>query len=202
MAWTFEAIEAQTFVSIETVERALEQIESTAAAMHTTLIAHPEKDKFVSIEAVERALEQLKAQIQTECDALNAVFDQSAPVAAVADTDQEFVSFETVERALNQIPGVAGLIQAEYNALIEAEIAALHTAEFLKQVRKRAHLSQAAVAGKMGVKPSRISEVEKGGRNGLTVSVLARFVEACGAKLQLSARPRDPKDHTWTAQII
>lgn len=96
-------------------------------------------------------------------------------------TYNDFVTLDTVEQNLGQIPGMTELIEAEY--------AAIRAAEFVKQTRKAAHLSQAALAERVGVAPARISEVEAGrGNYGPSVAFLARVAEACGGTLQLSVK--------------
>lgn len=54
--------------------------------------------------------------------------------------------------------------------------------------RRRAGLSQRALAAATGVSPSTIARIEKG-RMDPTVSLLTRVVEACGLDLRLSLAP-------------
>jgi DNA-binding XRE family transcriptional regulator len=96
---------------------------------------------------------------------------------------KDFVTLEKVGRGLAKIPGMP--------ELIEEERAALRAAEFVEQTRKAAHLSQAALAKKIGVSQARISQMEKGeGRYGASVVLLDRVAKACGGFLHLSFEHR------------
>ena len=92
------------------------------------------------------------------------------------------LTLASVEEEIGKIHGMTELIEAEY--------AALRAAEFVKETRKAAHLSRAALAEKLGVSAARITEVEAGeGRYGPSIALLARIAKACGGTLQLSIRP-------------
>lgn len=54
--------------------------------------------------------------------------------------------------------------------------------------RRRAGLSQRALAAATGVSPSTVARIEKG-RMEPTLAVLTRLVEACGLELRLSLGP-------------
>lgn len=59
--------------------------------------------------------------------------------------------------------------------------AALRAAHAIRSMRLEASLSQSELASKIGVKPSRISELEAGvGRQGPTWDVMERITTACG----------------------
>jgi transcriptional regulator with XRE-family HTH domain len=65
--------------------------------------------------------------------------------------------------------------------------AALRAGDLIRDMRKAAGLSQAALANEMGVKQSRISELEAGiGSQGPTWDVMERVAKCCGRVLQVS----------------
>jgi transcriptional regulator with XRE-family HTH domain len=91
---------------------------------------------------------------------------------------------ELVEKALSR-PGV----KATYDAL-EDEFALFD--EVLK-ARKRAGLTQAEIAARMGTKASAIARIEAGGgskRHSPSVATLRRYAEAVGCKLKIELVPR------------
>jgi len=95
-----------------------------------------------------------------------------------------FESLDKLKSGLAKMPGVS--------ELIEEERANLHAAELVREARKAAHLSQAALAEKIEVTQARISQMESGaGPYGLSVVLLERVARACGGSLQLSFRKRD-----------
>lgn len=57
----------------------------------------------------------------------------------------------------------------------------------LAEVRKRQHMTQAAVAKILGVTQGRVSAIEKGALNRSEVGTLAAYIEALGGKLKLVA---------------
>ena len=62
--------------------------------------------------------------------------------------------------------------------------AALRAADAIRAMRLEASLSQSELAARIGVKPSRISELEAGvGRQGPTWSVMERIASACGKSI-------------------
>lgn len=74
--------------------------------------------------------------------------------------------------------------KAEYNAL-EEEFALVD--ECLK-ARKRAGLTQAEIASRMGTKASAVARIESGGgskRHSPSISTLRRYAEAVGCKLKI-----------------
>jgi DNA-binding XRE family transcriptional regulator len=91
----------------------------------------------------------------------------------------DFITFEQLGRDLAKVPGMS--------KIIEEERATLRAAEFVKQARKSAHLSQAGLAKKLDVTQVRISQLEHGeGKNGPTLALLQRVARACGGSLQLT----------------
>jgi transcriptional regulator with XRE-family HTH domain len=89
-----------------------------------------------------------------------------------------------VEKALSR-PGV----KAAYDAL-EDEFALFD--EVLK-ARKRAGLTQAEIAARMGTKASAIARIEAGGgskRHSPSIATLRRYAEAVGCKLKIELVPR------------
>jgi len=91
---------------------------------------------------------------------------------------------ELVEKALSR-PGV----KAAYDALAD-EFALFD--EVLK-ARKRAGLTQAEIAARMGTKASAIARIEAGGgskRHSPSIATLRRYAEAVGCKLKIELVPR------------
>lgn len=91
---------------------------------------------------------------------------------------------ELVEKALSR-PGV----KAAYDALGD-EFALFD--EVLK-ARKRAGLTQAEIAARMGTKASAIARIEAGGgskRHSPSIATLRRYAEAVGCKLKIELVPR------------
>lgn len=91
---------------------------------------------------------------------------------------KNFVTLEELEARLSEIPGMPEKIQES--------TASLHAALFVGEARKEAHLTQAALAKRIGVSQARVSEMEKGeGRFGLSIGVLDQVAKACGGILRL-----------------
>jgi transcriptional regulator with XRE-family HTH domain len=91
---------------------------------------------------------------------------------------------ELVEKALSR-PGV----KAAYDAL-EDEFVLFD--EVLK-ARKRAGLTQAEIAARMGTKASAIARIAAGGgsnRHSPSIATLHRYAEAVGCKLKIQFVPR------------
>lgn len=80
----------------------------------------------------------------------------------------------------------------ERNERLNAAAAALSSAvgSLLEQMVDDGDLPKQDVAERMGVSPSRISQLLTGDGN-LRMATLARFAEACGYDLTLTATPRD-----------
>jgi transcriptional regulator with XRE-family HTH domain len=91
---------------------------------------------------------------------------------------------ELVEKALSR-PGV----KAAYDAM-EDEFALFD--EVLK-ARKRAGLTQAEIAVRMGTKAPAVARIEAGGgskRHSPSIATLRRYAEAVGCKLKIELVPR------------
>ena len=94
-------------------------------------------------------------------------------------TKRNFESLGKLGSGLANIPGMS--------ELIEEERANLHAAELIKEARKSAQLSQAALAAKIDVTQARISQMESGeAPYGPSVVLLERIARACGGALSLS----------------
>jgi len=66
--------------------------------------------------------------------------------------------------------------------------AALRAGDLVRTMRKEARLSQTQLADNLGVKQSRISEIEAGvGTQGPTLDLMERIAKACGKTLQITA---------------
>jgi transcriptional regulator with XRE-family HTH domain len=70
---------------------------------------------------------------------------------------------------------------------------ARQTGQRLAEERKRRGLTQAQLAGVMGITPGRVSQIERGEVS--TLNAIARYVEALGGRLDLVA---SFDDHTLT----
>ena len=80
-------------------------------------------------------------------------------------------------------------IKAAYNAQAE-EFALL---DELLQARKRAGLTQAEVAARMGTKTPAVARLETGGgtkRHSPSIATLRKYAEAVGCRLEIRLRPR------------
>lgn len=83
----------------------------------------------------------------------------------------------------------------EFQAMVDAEIAALELEESIVALRKRHGLTQAAVAAKMGVTQSAIAQLEKKGAAAkMEIRTLVKMASAAGGRLRISidAAPRKP----------
>src|SRR6516164_6843751 len=81
-------------------------------------------------------------------------------------------------------------VKAEYDAQAE-EFALLD--ELLK-ARRRAGLTQAQVAARMGTKTPAVARLEGGGgarRHSPSVATLRKYAQAVGCRLEIRLRPRD-----------
>jgi DNA-binding XRE family transcriptional regulator len=92
---------------------------------------------------------------------------------------KDFETLDKVKEGLDKIPGMSKLIAEER--------ANLNAAEFVRQAREAADLSQAALAAKIDVSQSRISQMEKGrAPYGPSITLLERVARACGGTLHVS----------------
>lgn len=57
----------------------------------------------------------------------------------------------------------------------------------LREARKQRGMTQVQVADAMGVSQNRVSQIENGDVDAMTVSSIRRYVEALGGKLRLTA---------------
>jgi DNA-binding XRE family transcriptional regulator len=90
-----------------------------------------------------------------------------------------FVTLNKVRQGLAKTPGMLDLI--------EQERVNVRAAELVKQARKAARLSQAALAEKLDVSQARISQMERGeAPYGPSMVLLERVARACGGTLHLS----------------
>src|SRR6266849_6031335 len=81
-------------------------------------------------------------------------------------------------------------VQAEYDAQAE-EFALL---DELLSARRRAGLTQAEVAARMGTKTPAVARLEAGGgsrRHSPSVATLRKYAQAVGCRLEIRLRPRD-----------
>jgi predicted XRE-type DNA-binding protein len=87
--------------------------------------------------------------------------------------------WEKVNRRAEQAKAAAGLPQRR----IDGEIHAFKLAE----IRRARSLTQREVAEAMGVSGPRVSDVERGRLDVVSVSVLRSYVEALGGRLRVTA---------------
>jgi transcriptional regulator with XRE-family HTH domain len=67
----------------------------------------------------------------------------------------------------------------------------LASATLIREMRRRAGLSQDELAKRLGLRQSRISELERGnGEQGPTITTLARVARACDVRLAIAVGPR------------
>lgn len=77
----------------------------------------------------------------------------------------------------------------ELKILYEEEIAKMSLAVAVRAARKRAHLTQAALAKKIGTSQSLVARLESGmDERTPTLPLLARIAASCGGKLELGFR--------------
>ena len=105
--------------------------------------------------------------------------------------NRKMLSLEEFENVLSQANGMREAVAEEKAALQAEENASLRAAEFLKEVRERAGLSQSELAAKLGVTQARISQIEnaQSHKGGPTFDLLSRISHACGGELVLAWCP-------------
>src|SRR5437762_5909681 len=84
-------------------------------------------------------------------------------------------------------------VKAEYDAQAE-EFALL---DELLQARRRAGLTQAEVAARMGTKTPAVARLEGGGgsrRHSPSVATLRKYARAVGCRLEIRLRPREERE--------
>lgn len=102
------------------------------------------------------------------------------------------VTLEELEARLSTIPGMSEKIQES--------TASMHAALFVEHARKEAHLTQAALAKKMGVSQVRVSQIESGeGPYGPSIGLLEQVAKACGGVLRLNFETLRAKKRTASA---
>jgi|SRR5262249_27435704 len=128
------------------------------------------------------------------------------------------VEIETVERLRDVAPAevsskgrgrpIADLVEklensGDLDSTAGLSSAALRAGDLIRTMRKTAGLSQSELAARMGVKQSRVSEIEAGlGAQGPTWDVMERVASACGRDLRAlpalepstSSVPKEVKD--------
>ena len=86
-------------------------------------------------------------------------------------------------------------VKAEYDAQAE-EFALL---DQLLQARRRAGLTQAEVAARMGTKPPAVARLEAGGgsrQHSPSVATLRKYADAVGCRLEIRLQPRKRRKST------
>ena len=61
----------------------------------------------------------------------------------------------------------------------------------LREARRQSHMTQLQVAQAMGVSQNRVSQIENGDVDAMTVSSIRRYIEALGGRLVLTAEMPD-----------
>ncbi|HSA81513.1 MAG TPA: helix-turn-helix transcriptional regulator [Geminicoccaceae bacterium] len=97
----------------------------------------------------------------------------------------------------NYMDGVRAQLVAdpELNAAFQKELARLQLARQIAAARKRAGLSQAELAERIGTKQAGVARMERASTVGFTTTTLAKIAAATGSQLtvQLMPRPRRQK---------
>lgn len=78
-------------------------------------------------------------------------------------------------------------ITAEEMAKAEADTQAYVDAYNLRQARKANHMTQVELANVLGVSQNRISRMENGDINAMSVDTLRKYIEALGGSMSLVA---------------
>ena len=76
----------------------------------------------------------------------------------------------------------------EFARAFNEELTRLRFAHQLAETREKAHLTQTAVAKKMGVSPQVVSRIEGGSLN-LTLRTIFKYARSVGSELAFSLRP-------------
>jgi ribosome-binding protein aMBF1 (putative translation factor) len=77
------------------------------------------------------------------------------------------------------------------NAAFQRELARLQLAHQIAAARKRAGLSQAQLAERIGTKQTGVARMERAGTTGFTTTTLAKIAAATGSRLEVQLT-------TWT----
>ncbi len=94
-------------------------------------------------------------------------------------------NWRDVKARKREIDDASGRDVAAAEAEAKSATAAYVLGYRLSQLREQAHLTQADVAERMGVKQPRVCAIEKGDPAQMEVETLQRYIEALGGKLRL-----------------
>jgi ribosome-binding protein aMBF1 (putative translation factor) len=78
----------------------------------------------------------------------------------------------------------------DLNAAFQRELARLQLANQIADARKRAGLSQAQLAERIGTKQTGVARMERAGTTGFTTTTLAKIAAATGSKLEVQLTSR------------
>jgi ribosome-binding protein aMBF1 (putative translation factor) len=81
----------------------------------------------------------------------------------------------------------------ELNAAFQRELTRLKLANQIAAARKRAGLSQAQLAERIGTKQTGVARMERAGTTGFTTTTLAKIAAATGSKLEVQLAARAPR---------
>jgi transcriptional regulator with XRE-family HTH domain len=81
----------------------------------------------------------------------------------------------------------------DLNAAFQRELARLQLANQIADARKRAGLSQAQLAKRIGTKQTGVARMERAGTTGFTTTTLAKIAAATGSRLEVQLTTRAPR---------
>jgi ribosome-binding protein aMBF1 (putative translation factor) len=81
----------------------------------------------------------------------------------------------------------------DLNAAFQRELARLKLANQIAAARKRAGLSQAQLAERIGTKQTGVARMERAGTTGFTTTTLAKIAAATDSKLEVQLTARAPR---------
>jgi len=81
----------------------------------------------------------------------------------------------------------------DLNAAFQRELARLKLANQIVAARKRAGLSQAQLAERIGTKQTGVARMERAGTTGFTTTTLAKIAAATDSKLEVQLVARAPR---------
>jgi len=81
----------------------------------------------------------------------------------------------------------------DLNAAFQRELARLQLANQIADARKRAGLSQAQLAERIGTKQTGVARMERAGTTGFTTTTLAKIAAATGSRLEVQLTTRAPR---------
>ena len=79
------------------------------------------------------------------------------------------------------------------NAAFQRELARLQLANQIADARKRAGLSQAQLAERIGTKQTGVARMERAGTTGFTTTTLAKIAAATNCRLEVQLTTRAPR---------